>query len=301
MATSGDDGIKKKFFLDLKCLFSQIPEVDTVLKSNQSDTYSDESKVVLLDGDDDGFRNSNLLHPIRPNAKDCSFFLRTGTCKFGTTCIFNHPVLSENSVDLGKSNENGVESSYRNSCPIPCKFYLSGHCKYGDFCKFNHCKSEAEKSTGQLNVYGFPKRLGKKNCAFYMRTGMCGYGESCRFHHPDPFFIMPELYSSVVTGESMDDHKETSEITLHFSESTPSHLSRPLITPKSLAYVHQNFVLSGNQGKKVCWNYERVGLCKFGHACAYDHPNKHSPKDGSTSEFPSGEAYPYNILPKGCC
>ncbi|KAJ9562525.1 hypothetical protein OSB04_007685 [Centaurea solstitialis] len=335
MAASGDDGIKKKFFMDLKGLFSQIQkEVD---ESNQSDTYSAESKAVQLDYDDNGIgNNSNMLHPIRPHSKDCAFFIRTGKCKFGTTCIFNHPVLPENSVDLEKGNGNGV----KNRCPIPCKFYLAGICKYGDSCRFNHSISEAEKALGLLNVFGFPKRLGKKNCAFYIRTGMCGYGKSCRFHHPDPLFIVPELYSSVVTGESTYDYKEASEIAPPFSESTLSHLSRPLMTPSasSFVYVHQNFVLGGNKaakrnqgvrssfalpaanvetfedrsygppkrepcvlndvglpirpGKKVCGNYERLGLCKFGRTCAYDHPNKHIAKRGSTSEFPSGGKTP---------
>ncbi|KAJ0753361.1 putative transcription factor C3H family [Helianthus annuus] len=33
-------------------------------------------------------------YPTRPDAQDCSFFIRTGTCKFGSSCKFNHPVLT---------------------------------------------------------------------------------------------------------------------------------------------------------------------------------------------------------------
>ncbi|KAI3776765.1 hypothetical protein L1987_46554 [Smallanthus sonchifolius] len=46
------------------------------------------------------------------------------------------------------------------------QFYLAGICKYEESCKFNHSKSEAEKSPLQLNIFGFPKRLGKMNCSF---------------------------------------------------------------------------------------------------------------------------------------
>ena len=31
-------------------------------------------------------------YPVRPEAEDCSFYLKTGTCKFGSNCKFNHPV-----------------------------------------------------------------------------------------------------------------------------------------------------------------------------------------------------------------
>ena len=29
--------------------------------------------------------------PIRPNALDCEFYVKTGKCKYGETCKFNHP------------------------------------------------------------------------------------------------------------------------------------------------------------------------------------------------------------------
>eukprot|EP00286_Rhodomonas_abbreviata_P023585 CAMPEP_0181315210 /NCGR_PEP_ID=MMETSP1101-20121128/15247_1 /TAXON_ID=46948 /ORGANISM="Rhodomonas abbreviata, Strain Caron Lab Isolate" /LENGTH=285 /DNA_ID=CAMNT_0023422389 /DNA_START=96 /DNA_END=950 /DNA_ORIENTATION=- len=38
----------------------------------------------------DGYAMSGGL-PVRPGVDDCSFFLRTCMCKFGTTCKWNHP------------------------------------------------------------------------------------------------------------------------------------------------------------------------------------------------------------------
>ena len=29
--------------------------------------------------------------PVRPNALDCEFYVKTGKCKYGETCKFNHP------------------------------------------------------------------------------------------------------------------------------------------------------------------------------------------------------------------
>ncbi len=37
------------------------------------------------------FGAGGVTNPIRPGEPDCAFFLKTGTCKFGETCKFNHP------------------------------------------------------------------------------------------------------------------------------------------------------------------------------------------------------------------
>lgn len=34
----------------------------------------------------------NYQYPLNPYAEDCNFFLKTGNCKFGFNCKFNHPV-----------------------------------------------------------------------------------------------------------------------------------------------------------------------------------------------------------------
>ena len=39
-----------------------------------------------------GFGTRKYQYPVRPEAEDCSFYLKTGTCKFGSNCKFNHPV-----------------------------------------------------------------------------------------------------------------------------------------------------------------------------------------------------------------
>lgn len=37
-------------------------------------------------------------YPVRPEAEDCSYYIKTGTCKFGSNCKFNHPVRRKNQV-----------------------------------------------------------------------------------------------------------------------------------------------------------------------------------------------------------
>ena len=32
-------------------------------------------------------------HPVREGQPDCSFYMKTGQCKFGPACKFNHPPI----------------------------------------------------------------------------------------------------------------------------------------------------------------------------------------------------------------
>ncbi|MBA0833486.1 hypothetical protein Gotur_012574 [Gossypium turneri] len=74
--------------------------------------------------------------PERPGEPECQYYLRTGDCKFGSTCRYHHPrdrvVPRTNCIlsPMGLPLRPGVQ---------PCSFYLqNGHCKFGSTCKFDH-------------------------------------------------------------------------------------------------------------------------------------------------------------------
>ncbi|XP_021762041.1 zinc finger CCCH domain-containing protein 43-like [Chenopodium quinoa] len=139
-------------------------------------------------------RNSNKF-PVRPEAEDCTFYVRTGTCKFGMNCKFNHPPNNRRfqgvkvrakeecvaaTIQKVKEKDESVDKEQ-----IDCKYFdRPGGCKFGKACKFNH--SRKTNPTSKLNFMGLPIRLGEKECPFYMRNGSCKFGANCRFNHPDP-------------------------------------------------------------------------------------------------------------------
>lgn len=43
----------------------------------------------------------NTPYPQRPGEQHCAYYLKTGKCKFGATCRYDHPVLRPN--DHGES------------------------------------------------------------------------------------------------------------------------------------------------------------------------------------------------------
>ncbi|XP_029122312.1 zinc finger CCCH domain-containing protein ZFN-like isoform X2 [Elaeis guineensis] len=114
-------------------------------------------------------------YPERPGEADCGYYIRTGLCRFGMTCKFNHP-------------------------PNRRLYYLkTGTCKFGATCKFHHPKDKAGiAGRVQLNILGYPLRPNEKECAYYIRTGQCKFGNTCKFHHPQPSNAMVALRGSPV-------------------------------------------------------------------------------------------------------
>ncbi|KAL4193463.1 hypothetical protein AMTRI_Chr06g199490 [Amborella trichopoda] len=148
--------------------------------------------------DGDGASNSGP-YPERSDQPDCSFYMKTGTCKFGMNCRFNHPHGDKQDAFTKKE-----EFPERIGQP-ECKFYLkTGTCKFKSACRFHH-PSDRNGSAGKplLNFLGLPIRLGEKECPFYMRQGSCKYGENCRFHHPDPTAVSKQVrFSGYPTNAS---------------------------------------------------------------------------------------------------
>ncbi|KAJ3701578.1 hypothetical protein LUZ61_005283 [Rhynchospora tenuis] len=130
-------------------------------------------------------------YPERPGEPDCSFYMRTGTCRFGMTCKFNHP--PNRALVMATARLKG-EYPQRVGQP-ECQYYLkTGTCKFGATCKFHHPREKAGiAGRVQLNILGYPLRPDEKECAYYSRTGQCKFGGTCKFHHPQPSNTMVAL------------------------------------------------------------------------------------------------------------
>ncbi|XP_009782011.1 zinc finger CCCH domain-containing protein 37 isoform X1 [Nicotiana sylvestris] len=171
-----------------------------------------------------------LLHnskglPIRPGEVDCPFYLKTGSCKYGGTCRYNHPertaaigpaLVASPATHLNIGMVNPAASLLQNLDPrltqtmlgllppvypqrpgqIECDFYMkTGECKFGERCKFHHpldrsapvvSAKDVQQPNVKLTLAGLPRREGAVHCPYYMKTGMCKYGATCKFDHPPP-------------------------------------------------------------------------------------------------------------------
>ncbi|KAL3627179.1 Golgi transport complex subunit 7 [Castilleja foliolosa] len=101
------------------------------------------------------------------------FYMKTGICKFGITCKFNHP------IDRSKPQAPGTDSQQDNV---------------------------------KLTLAGLPRREGAVHCPYYMKTGTCKFGATCKFDHPPPGEVMAaattQQTSSPAAGEEEKEGKE---------------------------------------------------------------------------------------------
>ncbi|PKA56605.1 Zinc finger CCCH domain-containing protein 3 [Apostasia shenzhenica] len=120
------------------------------------------------------------LYPDRPGEPDCIYYMRTGSCGYGSNCRYNHPT------------HNGQGTRARDELPErvgqpDCQYFLkTGMCKFGSTCKYHHPRDRLDAQPVPLNVLGFPMRQDEKSCPYYMRTGTCKFGVVCKFNHPQP-------------------------------------------------------------------------------------------------------------------
>jgi translation initiation factor 4G len=155
--------------------------------------------------------------PGRDPSEDCRDFLRTGRCKYGASCKYNHPP----NVQSGGGIKAPVDSSEPQFPVRPgeltCQYYMKhGTCKFGQACKFHHppqsemtaalmaggtvvmnvgrnMKGGSEQivmnsnGSSAMALQFLPQRPDEPDCIYFLRNGRCKYGATCRYHHPVSF------------------------------------------------------------------------------------------------------------------
>ncbi|XP_051125910.1 zinc finger CCCH domain-containing protein 37-like isoform X2 [Andrographis paniculata] len=182
--------------------------------------------------------------PIRPGEEDCPFYIKTGSCKYGATCRYNHP--DRYAVGVAPTLLTSPSTHYNIGVVAPtasllptfdprltqttlglgaaiypqrpgqteCDYYMkTGICKFGTTCKFHHpvdrstptaSATESQQQNVKLSLAGLPRREGAINCPYYMKTGTCKYGATCKFDHPPPGEVMA-MGSSPSGGEGNEN------------------------------------------------------------------------------------------------
>ncbi|CAA7016251.1 unnamed protein product [Microthlaspi erraticum] len=224
---------------------------DILLPSSSQDNGSSEAFTSDLEAANNPhvtfapapYHNSKGL-PVRPGEGDCPFYLKTGSCKYGATCRYNHPertafipqaaginypLLSSTATSLNLGMDYSAASLYQTlaqpslgalAAVYPqrpgqpeCDFYMkTGECKFGERCRFHHpadrlsatIKPASQQPNVKLSLAGYPRREGALNCPYYMKTGTCKYGATCKFDHPPPGEVMAKTTSEADASGGAD-------------------------------------------------------------------------------------------------
>ena len=121
--------------------------------------------------------NEASPYPVRADAPDCTYYMKTGHCRFGATCKFNHP--PERLAQLSSTSEGGVSL---NSLGLPirpgateCSYYMKTRtCKFGRTCKFHHPELMSYLTAmipGSHGVPMYPQHLMYPQTGGHLSTG----------------------------------------------------------------------------------------------------------------------------------
>lgn len=195
-------------------------------------------------------------YPLRPGATSCAFYLKTGTCKFGATCQFNHPEGGAATVAMNPLASQGFQAAAAeafNSKGYPlrsgvqvCPFFAKTlECKFSSTCKFDHTEGMQYSDGTQTNSLGHPIRPGQAQCSFFIKNGCCSYGLTCKFDHPEEYTAL----GAATGGVAPPKPKPTEQASLFNSQGLP-------IRP----------------GAQSCTFFLKTGQCSFSATCKWDHP-----------------------------
>ncbi|PPD94122.1 hypothetical protein GOBAR_DD08859 [Gossypium barbadense] len=167
------------------CKFNHPKDIQIQL-SLQNNVNCEQSDIAMKIGGISGDIKPALYHnskglPVRPDEVDCPFYLKTGSCKYGSTCRYNHPdrnfvppvalghslIASASNLNIGVVNP--ASSLYQTIDPRLSQTTLLA-------------QQTMPTLVGTQPVY--PQRPGQTECDYYMKTGECKFGDRCKFHHP---------------------------------------------------------------------------------------------------------------------
>ncbi|KAH9734449.1 zinc finger CCCH domain-containing protein 63 [Citrus sinensis] len=222
--------------------------------------------------------------PERPGEPDCSYYIRTGLCRFGATCRFNHPPNR-------KLNE------------IECAYYLrTGQCKFGSTCKFHH----PQPNNMMVSLRGSPVYPTVQSPTTPSQQSYAGgitnwsrasFIPSPRWQGPSSYapMLLPQgmvsvpgwnTYSgqlgSVSSSENLQQTSGNSQIYGASRQTEPSNSGsqgtmssfRSGSVPVGFYALQRESVFPERPGQPECQFYMKTGDCKFGAVCRFHHPRE---------------------------
>ncbi|KAL0354268.1 UNVERIFIED_CONTAM: Zinc finger CCCH domain-containing protein 3 [Sesamum angustifolium] len=257
--------------------------------SSAADKVEEVKGRLKMEGSDDngGVGDERGLFPDRPGEPDCLYYLRTGTCGYGSNCRFNHP---SNAGEQVHGVKNTSELPERAGKP-DCGFYLkTGTCKYGSTCKYHHPKdrqgdnrpkdrasavapSSGAPSVGEIPAPTLPKETYFSSSLLHVPQS---YIPIIFLHHKagilirwkespgiafSPFMILDLLF------------KLLSAPFLAEGSVSPLSVTSVLSAPSSDGQLPVPY-LPQRPDQPECQYYMNHGSCKYGSDCKYHHPIK---------------------------
>jgi Zinc finger C-x8-C-x5-C-x3-H type (and similar) len=216
------------------------------------------------DPDETGGGSSQMMMMV----EDCRDYLRTGRCKYGASCKYNHPSNVQSGGGM-KAPVNPGEPMFplRPAEPI-CQYYMKhGTCKFGQACKFNHPPPLHHSQHGQslhALMGGAASGSGSSSNNGSGRTGFSG---------PTTMLM------------SLGGHHHRAMVADQSGSGTGaphSLLCNPIGTDPASGSMILQF-LPQRPDEPDCIYFLKNGRCKYGATCRYHHPIAYQPNSSSNN------------------
>ncbi|PQM36075.1 zinc finger CCCH domain-containing protein 34 [Prunus yedoensis var. nudiflora] len=246
-------------------------------------------------------------YPERSNVTDCSYYLRTGICGYGSRCRYNHP--RDRSAVTGAARPGGLEYPERAGQPVcqgerECSYYVkTGQCKFGATCKFHHPQpagiplpvpspapqvSPVPAAPALYQTVQSPSVSSQQYGVVFARPPLLPgsyvqspYGQVLLSPGTIPFpgwspyqppasplpspSTQPGVGSGTLYGMSQLSPSAAAYTGMYQPIPLPSSLGLPTTSQKEHLFPER-------PGQQECQYYMRTGDCKFGSSCRYHHP-----------------------------
>lgn len=226
--------------------------------------------------------------PQRVGEPECEYFMKTGACKYGSSCKYHHP-----------PDRHGAGPVVLNSFGLPmrqeeksCPFYMrTGACKFGIACKFNH---------PELSSAGYPSTVlgtavgGSAGLIVIPSSGLSYAGGIPSWPILNETYLIGlsqglgwttymgslngQITPALTTVNSLPERPDQPDCR-HFlntgsckygSDCKYNH-PREKISQVAASSLGP-FGLPLRPGQAICSYYTTYGICKYGPTCIYDHP-----------------------------
>ncbi|MCO5555456.1 hypothetical protein L7F22_009001 [Adiantum nelumboides] len=258
--------------------------------------------------------------------KDCAYYMRTGSCKFGATCKFNHPQPAAVRALVAMSGSSMYAANGSSAAASPQPFqgipsWSMPRTPYIPRSRFQAPSTFAPLIVQAQNMVSMPgwgayqARMGPQQqvlggASFVYGTGSLNEAPSGGIHTTyTPYVpgsaatgLQPALQSAFMANDSTfperpgqpdcqyymktGDCKYGMACRYHHPKDRVSFIPNCILNPLGLPI---------RQGVEKCAFYMQYGTCKFGPTCKFDHPTNHLAYSPSASSLMDLPVAPYPV------
>ncbi|KAK9266560.1 hypothetical protein L1049_021493 [Liquidambar formosana] len=148
------------------CKFHHPKDIQIPLTGQENGSGEQTATAVKVEG---------MTGAVKLGEADCPFYLKTGSCKYGATCRYNHPdrtVFNPHASAIGQAFVASPAASLNIGVVNPAASVLQT------------VDPRLAPTTLGLALPSTPQRPGQMECDSAMNSEECKFGERCKFPHP---------------------------------------------------------------------------------------------------------------------